>query len=215
LDDPDVAAPQLPDLEEAELLAAGELGGLDLADALIRRAGQTAATRIHVQESEVHELSLPEGAATEFSLRDARLVELDASNLTARGAELRRVELVNPKLVGFGITEGRIEDLRVSGGTMMLGSIAGSVIRHAVFEDVNLREASFADTRLVDVAFERCDLAGADFRGVTLEGCAIRGSSLEGVNGIESLRGLSVPWDDLVGSVGALAAGLGIEVERE
>jgi uncharacterized protein YjbI with pentapeptide repeats len=215
MDAPDVAAPQLPELESIELPDAGELGGLDLADALVEAAGATTATRIHVQESEVHGLSLPEGTATEFFLRDARLVELDATNGSARGAELRRVELANPRLVGFGITEGEIDDLRVSGGTMMLGSIAGSAIRHAVFEGVNLREASFADTRLTDVAFERCDLAGADFRGVRIEGCAIRGSSLEGVQGIDSLRGLTMPWDDLVGSAGALAGALGIAIERD
>jgi hypothetical protein len=41
----------------------------------------------------------------------------------------------------------------------------------------------------------------------------MRGSSLEGVVGVESLRGLTMPWSDLVASTGALAAAAGITIE--
>jgi hypothetical protein len=98
---------------------------------------------------------------------------------------------------------------------MMLCSFAHSALRRVAFENVNLREASFLETRLTSVSFSGCDLTGADFRGARLKECTIRGSSLDGVVGVESLRGLTMPWVDLVGSVEALAAALGIEVEGE
>ena len=98
---------------------------------------------------------------------------------------------------------------------MMLSSIAHSTIRRACFEGVNLREASFVGTRLNSVTFDGCDLTGADFRDARLEHCTIRGSSLDSVAGVESMRGLTMPWADLVGSVGALAAALGIAVESD
>ena len=213
--DPEVAAPQLPELEAVELRGGVELEELVLGDALVEHAaGNAIATpRLHIQESEIHGLELALGTAKALFLRDALLVECGLSNATARGAEVRRVELRNARMVGLGLTEAEIEDLRITGGTLMLGSIAGSRVRHAVFENVNLREASFADSRLVSVAFEGCEFAGADFRGAHLEDCAIRGSSLEGVVGIESLRGVKMPWNDLVASTGALAEALGIEVE--
>lgn len=69
------------------------------------------------------------------------------------------------------------------------------------------------NARLDGVEFIDCRLAGADFRSARLNACAIRGSSLDGVLGIDSLRGLRMPWSDVVASVAALAAGLGIEVE--
>ncbi len=81
------------------------------------------------------------------------------------------------------------------------------------FEDVNLREASFMETQLTSVSFTGCDLVGADFRGARVKDCTIRGASLDEVVGVESLRGLRMPWSDLVGSVAALAAALGIGVE--
>ncbi len=65
------------------------------------------------------------------------------------------------------------------------------------------------------MSFEGCDLTGADFRGARLKECTIRGTSLDAVVGVESLRGLTMPWTDLVGSVAALAAALGIAVEAD
>jgi uncharacterized protein YjbI with pentapeptide repeats len=71
------------------------------------------------------------------------------------------------------------------------------------------------EARLDHVEFSDCRLAGTDFRGAMLSACAIRGSSLDGVLGIDSLRGVRMPWSDIVASVAALAAGLGIQVESD
>ena len=84
-----------------------------------------------------------------------------------------------------------------------------------VFERVNLADASFMAARLEGVEFIDCRLTGADFRGAKLKGCAIRGTALDDVLGVESLRGLRMPWGDLLASAGALAAALGIAVEAE
>lgn len=212
-----LAAPLISQLEPCELPDGGELDELALSEALVERRGRDPLTtcRIHVQESELRGVTLGEGAATEFLLSDARLNGCDLSNVRARRGAIRRVEVADSRLVGFSFSEGKVEDLRVVGGTMMLGSFAHSALRRVEFEDVNLREASFLETQLTSVSFTGCDLAGADFRGASLKECAIRGSSLEGVVGVESLRGLTMPWGDLVGSVGALAAALGIVVEVE
>lgn len=212
-----VAAPILSELDQRELPDGGELDELMVSEALVEHHGRDALTtrRIRVQESELHGLSLGEGTATEFLLRDARLQGCDLSNIRVRRGEIRRTELMDSRLVGFSISEGEVEDLRVVGGTMMLASLAHSTLRHVVFENVNLREASFLETRLTSVSFEGCDLTGADFRGARLKECTIRGTSLDAVLGVESLRGLSMPWPDLVGSVQALAAALGIAVEPE
>jgi uncharacterized protein YjbI with pentapeptide repeats len=69
--------------------------------------------------------------------------------------------------------------------------------------------------RLESVAFVDCRLEGADFRDAKLAGCAIRGASLDGVLGVESLRGLRMPWPDVLSSAAALAAALGITIEAD
>jgi uncharacterized protein YjbI with pentapeptide repeats len=215
--DPVVAAPLISQLDPCELPDGGELDELVLSEALVERHGLDALTtrRIRVQESELRGLTLGEGAATEFLLGDARLLSCDLSNIRARRGAIRRVELTDSRLVGFSLSEGKVEDLRVLGGTMMLSSFAHSSLRRVAFENVNLSEASFLETQLESVHFDGCDLTGADFRGARLKQCTIRGSSLDGVLGVESLRGLTMPWGDLVGSVAALAAALGIGAEAE
>jgi uncharacterized protein YjbI with pentapeptide repeats len=71
------------------------------------------------------------------------------------------------------------------------------------------------EARLEGVEFIDCQLTGTDFRGARLTRCAIRGSSLEDVLGVDSLRGVRMPWPDIVASVGALAAALDIAAETE
>jgi uncharacterized protein YjbI with pentapeptide repeats len=209
-----VTSPAVPELHRLELPNGGALDELELIEVIVERHGRDAltASHIHVQESELHGLILGEGVARELLLRDARLRSCDLSNVRARRGEIRIEE---SRLVGFAINEGKVEHLRVLDATMMLASLAHSTLRHVVFEKVNLREASFLEARLTSVCFEACDLTGADFRGARLKDCAIRGSSLDGVIGVESLHGLTMPWPDLVGSVEALAAALGIAVESD
>lgn len=210
-----VAPPLISQLDPCELPDGGELDELVLSEALVERHGRDALSthRVRVQESELRGLTLGEGTVTQLVLSDARLLGCDLSNIRARSGAIRRVELSDSRLVGFSLGEGRVEDLRVAGGTMMLCSFAHSALRRVTFERVNLREASFLETQLASVSFDGCDLTGADFRGARLKQCTIRGSSLDGVLGVEALRGLTMPWTDLVGSVAALAAALGIGVE--
>ncbi len=78
---------------------------------------------------------------------------------------------------------------------------------------VDLTEASFMEAQFERVIFTDCKLAGTDFRGVKLKGCTIRGKSLDGILGLDCLRGVTMPWVDLVDSAGALAAALGISIE--
>ncbi len=212
-----VAAPVLPVLEPRELPDGGELEELELSEALVEHHGRDPITarRIRVLESELRGLTLAEGAVSELLLSDARLAGCDLSNLRVRRGAIRRVELTDSRLVGFSLNEGAVDDLRAVGGTMMLSSFAHSVLRSVAFEKVNLREASFIDARLESVSFDGCDLTGADFRGARLKKCTIRGASLDAVVGVESMRGLAMPWSDLVGSVAALASALGIAVEDE
>ena len=70
------------------------------------------------------------------------------------------------------------------------------------------------EARLEAVEFVDCRLAGADFRGARVRASAIRGASLDGVLGVESLRGLRMPWSDAIASAGAMAAALGIAMDR-
>ena len=212
-----VDPPDLPELEPRQLPASGHIGDLQLEGALVERSGgePLSVDRVRIAESELRGVTLEAGPAPGLLLTDALLRDCDLSNLDARGSSIRRTEVRQSRLVGFSVSEGTVEDLRVVDTSLALASFAFAGLRNVAFERVNLVEASFMQARLEAVEFIDCTLAGTDFRRAQLRGCVIRGSSLDGVLGVDSLAGLTMPWADVVASAAALASALEIAVEAD
>lgn len=215
-DKPDagIEAPDLPELQLVELdprAGGGELlldgAEVDLASEVVR------AHSIRITESKLRGVTLDAPSVPGLRLTDVVLRDCDLSNVDGREGSLTRVEVTNSRLVGFGLAGGKARDLKVLDSTLSLGSFAFAELRDVLFERVNLREASFMDARLDSVKFIDCELERADFRGVTLKNSTMRGTALDGVLGVESLRGLTMPWPDVLSSAAALAAAVGIKIE--
>ncbi len=211
-----VDPPDLPELEP-HALALDDAGALVLDGALVATpsAEPIRAARVVIKESELRGVTFQAPAATQLELRDARLSGCDLSNVEAPEPSMWRVEVADSRLLGFRAAGGDVRELRVTDSSLVLATFAFAGLRNVVFEGVDLTEASFMDARLDHVEFIDCRLAGTDFRNATVNACAIRGSSLDGVLGIESLRGVRMPWTDIVASVADLAAGLGIQIESD
>jgi uncharacterized protein YjbI with pentapeptide repeats len=209
-------APDLPALTARQLHSTADAEGLDITAALVEHDGREplSARRIRIQESELRGVTFAPGNVPGLVLSEVVMDDCDLSNVQAREGSIRRVEIRRSRLVGLALTDARIQDLRVVDASLTLGSFARSRLQRVIFEGVNLRETSFMDARLESVGFVDCALAGADFRGAKLLGATtISGSSLEGVVGVESLRGLTMSWGDIVSSAAVLAEALGIEIE--
>lgn len=209
-----VAPPDLPELEPRALTGSE---AVELSGALVERDGEdpVRASQVSISESRLRGVVLAAGMVPGLTLRDVILRDCGLSNVDGREGAISRVEVHRSQLVGFSASQSRIRDLRVIDCSLQLASFALSRVQNAVFERVNLTEASFLNARLEDVEFIDCRLAGADFRGATLTRCVIRGSSLEGVVGVDSLRGVRMPWVDVLASATAMADALGIEVESD
>jgi uncharacterized protein YjbI with pentapeptide repeats len=210
-----VDPPDLPELER-HVLVPGEAGDLVLDGALVEPGEAAPLTEVRsltITECELHGVVLRSAEAPKAELRDVLVRDCDLSNIAARAGSIRRVEVRGSRLVGFSIRDPDVRELTVLDSSLALASFAFGHLRNVLFERVDLTEASFMQARLEGVEFVDCRLAGTDFRGVDVKGCAIRGTALDGVLGIDSLRGVSMPWSDVVASAGAFAGALGIEVE--
>lgn len=211
-----VLAPDLPELEALELTTDGPADPVFISGARVAATQTPVRTgRLRIRESELRGVTFEAANAPGLELIDVVLRDCGLSNVDGREGVIRRAELHRSQLVGFGLSKGDVRDLRVVDCSLELASFAAAHLSDVIFEHVNLADASFMAARLEGVEFIDCRLAGADFRGAKLKGCAIRGSALDGVLGVESLRGLRMPWGDLLASAGALAAALGIAVEAE
>jgi uncharacterized protein YjbI with pentapeptide repeats len=217
-----VRAPDLPsELEPIRRLAPGEPDGeLELFRARITGELAVRPRRIDLHECELHEVAFEpderglRSPGHRLRLTDVVLAGCDLSNVDACDGDFNRVAIRRSRLVGFSLSGGRARDLDVQGSSLQLASFADAGLRSVRFEGVDLREACFQRARLQGVQFIDCRLTGADFRQARLTGCAIRGASLVGIVGVEALRGIRMPWSDIVGSAGALAMALGIEIEE-
>jgi uncharacterized protein YjbI with pentapeptide repeats len=209
---PDGDSVQAPDLPKELDPAEPADGEVDLSAALVT-GGSVNATRIRISESELKGLVIESDHAPGLTLIDVLMRDCGLSNLDAREGMIKRVEVRTSRLVGFALTGGEVHDLRVVDSSLELASFAGSRLRNVTFERVNLNEATFLEAGLEAVRFLDCELDGTDFRGARLSDCEIRGSSLSEVLGVASLRGVRMPWSDVVSSAGALAVALGIQIE--
>lgn len=207
--------PQPPDLPpELELVRRlpSERTDLELSGAVLEAELPLRARRIRLRECELRGVEV-QGGPVALDLSDVVVGDCDLSNVEAGEGHLRRVEFRRSRLIGFSLRGGRARDLRVADCTLALGSLASAGLQDVVFDSVNLSDATFQDARMRNVQFVDCELAGTDFRGARLTDCRLRGTPLDGVVGVESLRGLAMPWPDIVASAGALAAALGIRAE--
>jgi uncharacterized protein YjbI with pentapeptide repeats len=187
-------------------------------------------------EDELAELALgPEELAAGTSFSEARLVDVDLSaarlgglrladvvvergnlaNLVAPELSLRRVAVSGARLTGVQWPRGTIADAVFRDCRVDLATFAGSTFERVTFDGCLLAQADFREALLRSVRFDRCDLTEADFTGVRIDRCELRGCTLEGLAGLERLRGAAMPWADVVGNAGLLAAALGIRVLDE
>jgi uncharacterized protein YjbI with pentapeptide repeats len=212
-----IDAPDLPALERMHPSRLAGSGALQLDGVLLEfdAAEAIRAERIEVLESRLSGVVLAPTNAPGLKLRDVVLRDCDLSNVDGREGSLTRVEVHNSRLIGFSLTGGAVQDLRVLDSAFMLASFAFARLRNVTFERVTLSEASFMEAQLQRVEFVDCELAGSDFRGATFKDCAIRGTSLEGILGVESMKGLAMPWPDILGSAATLAAVVGITIEPD
>jgi uncharacterized protein YjbI with pentapeptide repeats len=172
----------------------------------------------------------PDAAVTEARLVDVdlsgarvrglRLVDVavqagNLANLVAPELTLRRVAVTSARLTGVQWTRGTIADARFRDCRIDLATFAGTTLERTTFAGCRLAQADFREALLRSVRFEHCDLTEADFTGVRIDRCEFHGCTLDGLIAVERLRGAAMPWVDVVGNAGLLAAALGIRVLDE
>ena len=134
------------------------------------------------------------------------------ANAVAPEGTMRRVVITGARLTGLQWTRGTIGDAVFRDCRIDLATFAGTTFERVTFEGCMLAQAELREALLRSVRFDHCDLTEADLTGMRLDGCELRSCTLDGVVALERLRGAAMPWGDIVGHAGELAAALGIRV---
>lgn len=133
-------------------------------------------------------------------------------NLQAREATLERVETTGLDAIGIQLPEASLSDCTFLDCRLDLASFRFAKLERVVFERCRLDEADFYEASLRSVRLDACTLTGATFAGATFDRCELRGCELTDLAGVERLRGVRMPWPDVVQIAGLLAAAAGIEI---
>jgi uncharacterized protein YjbI with pentapeptide repeats len=174
----------------------------------------------------------PESVALGADLEEARLLDVDAggarlrglrmtdvvvergdlANLVAAEASLQRVVFSGTRLTGVQLTRSKLTDVVFRDCRIDLATFAGTTLERTTFERCLLVQSEFREAVWRSVRFEHSDLTQADLTGLRVAGAELHACTLEAVTGLERLRGAAMPWADIVGHAGELAAALGIRV---
>jgi uncharacterized protein YjbI with pentapeptide repeats len=148
-------------------------------------------------------------------LVDCCLRRANVANAVVRNGSMRRVTVEGSRLTGLQWTGGDVRESSFADCRADMASFESSKLSHVAFSDGDLRDADFRSTRMEAVHFERCDLSGADLSGARLERCSMRGCTLDGLRGVDRLRGVAMPWEDIVAAAGVFAGEIGVRVLEE
>lgn len=152
-------------------------------------------------------------AATELGdLCDAVVVRADWAGRRALRASFRRVEMRLCRLTGADLGEASLADVTLEDCHLDLVGLRFARLERVVLRDCRMSECDLSGAALEDVLIERCDLRGASLDGARMERVELRACELEGLSGAAALRGVSMPWSDVVQNAPVFASALGIDV---
>jgi uncharacterized protein YjbI with pentapeptide repeats len=207
--------PRLPDELEPAII---DVATVDSGDDWRRsrlvdvEAPELAVPSLRFEESRLERVDLSGGRLAHLSLSDVELESCNLANADVRGGSAWRARVVRSRLTGVSWTEGLIRDTVLGDCRVDLSSFAASRLDRVVFERCLLTQVDFQDANLRAVRFVDCDLSEADVTEAKFTGCELRGCTIDGMRGAERLRGIAMPWEDIVASVGTFAAAVGVTV---
>ena len=167
-------------------------------------------------ESRLEAADLSGAKLTGLFLSECELDRCNLSNAVVRGGSMRRSRVSGARLTGLSWTAGEIFDTTFAECKADLATFEGTRFERVVFDGCDLREADLRQGRFQAVEFRGCDLTGADIGGARFAaGCEMRGCTLDGLRGTDRLRGVAMPWADVVAAAGVFAAELGVRLVDE
>jgi uncharacterized protein YjbI with pentapeptide repeats len=170
------------------------------------------AVGLRLTECRLDNVALDETELRRASIRDVVVAGGSWANVGAGEAFLKRVEFRNTRLTGISFANATIEDVVFSDCRLDLSSFRFAKLASVQFDGCLLAESDFYEAAVKGAVFASCSLAEASLAGVTFDDTELRGCDLTAIGNAERLRGVRMPWADIVQSADVLAAGLGIEI---
>jgi len=209
-------APSAPDLPD-ELVAVTrpvKLAGQEVEQSLLERIdlSKADASRLRLVESRLVEVDLTGAALGHATLRDVVVTEGSWANVRAPGLTLGRVEFDRVRLTGVELADSVLDDVTFVECRLDFALFRNAKLSSVRFQGCRMEEVDFQGAALASCVFDECVLTRSGWSGAALTRSEMRGIDLSGAGNPEFLRGVRMPWADVVNAAAELAAAVGIEI---
>jgi uncharacterized protein YjbI with pentapeptide repeats len=163
-------------------------------------------------ESRVEDVDLSGSTLRRASMRDVVVDGGTWANVDASNALLHRVEIRGVRLTGAGLVGVSLRDVSFVDCRMDLCSMRFGRLERVRFDQCRMEEIDLYEAKLSSVVFTGCDLANASLAKATFASSELHECNLDGIGNPEQLRGVGMPWPDVLRSAAVLAAAVGVHV---
>ena len=186
-----------------------EIEGLSLDGA--NWAGRNAQG-LRLAESQLRSTDLTEASLSRARFRDVVVLDGSWANVAGADSSFSRVRFERVRLTGADLSGSSLDNVTFAGCRLNLCSFRFSQLELVHFDECRMEESDFYDAQLSSAMFTDCNLSGVTLTGATFAESEMRGCDLSSAHSPERLRGVRMPWPDVIRTAGELAAGIGIEV---
>ena len=166
------------------------------------------------------------------SLKDSLLVKTDFSrsqmekfdianciikggNLSASGfpdSSWRTVRIENSRCSGMQVQNSTLKNVRFSNSKLDIVNFRFAKLENVVFEDCVLDDADFYGATLRNVEFIGCTITKITFASAKLHNVDLSKSTIDSVQGVASIKGATISYEQLMQLAPYFAAEAGIKV---
>jgi uncharacterized protein YjbI with pentapeptide repeats len=164
-----------------------------------------ARADLQIAECRLEDVDLSASVLKGMSMKDVVVLGGTWANADLSNANLLRVEMRGVRLTGAILSGSKMSDVSFIDCRMDLTVIRFSELERVRFENCLLQEADLYETKLSSSVFSACDLSKVSLANTTFEQSEMRDCDLEGASDPAGLRGVGMPWPDIIRSAGALA----------
>jgi uncharacterized protein YjbI with pentapeptide repeats len=205
------AGPDVPgDLISVSAVAADEELDAVLLERLDLKGVTAAGARIG--ESRVTEVDLGEAELSRVTVHDVAWHGGTVANARLDDAQIRRSRFEDVRATGLDLTRCTLDDVVFVDCRLDFALFRAAKLSRVRFEGCRMHDTDFFETRLTSVVFEDCDLRTASWADAFFTRSELRGCDLTGGSSLERLRGVRMPWEDVLRSAGEIALAAGIEI---
>ncbi len=159
-------------------------------------------------------------AKTDFSL--AELEKFDVANCVIKGSNLsgcgfsdsswRTVWVDNSRCSGMQIQDSTLKNIRFSNSKLEIVNFRFAKMENIVFEDCVLDDVDFYGATLKNVEFVNCTISKITFASAKLQNVDLSKSTIDSVQGIASIKGATISYDQLLQLAPYFATEAGVKV---